>query len=77
MNTLTRREFLQIASIATASIALADGVSSPRLKTRGVVLIPDDFSLSDWPERAQRAGLTTIGLHHGRLLAEVEKFVKS
>ena len=77
MNTLTRREFLQIASIATASIALADGVSSPRLKTRGVVLIPDDFSLSDWPERAQRAGLTTIGLHHGRSIAEVEKFVRS
>ena len=32
--------------------------------TRGVVLTPEDLSLGDWPERAKRAGLTTIGIHH-------------
>ncbi|AMV36240.1 DUF4838 domain-containing protein [Planctomyces sp. SH-PL62] len=32
--------------------------------TRGVVLVPEDLTLGDWPERAARAGLTTIGIHH-------------
>lgn len=36
-----------------------------RFPTRGVVLVPDDLSLADWPERAARAGLTTVALHHG------------
>jgi hypothetical protein len=35
----------------------------PFLLTRGVVLVPEDLTLSDWPERAKRAGLTTIGIH--------------
>jgi hypothetical protein len=34
------------------------------LLTRGVVLVPADLTLSDWPERAKKAGLTTIGIHH-------------
>jgi hypothetical protein len=29
-----------------------------------VVLLPDDLTLPDWPERARKAGLTTIGIHH-------------
>jgi hypothetical protein len=29
-----------------------------------VVLVPDDLTLADWPERAKAAGLTTIGIHH-------------
>ncbi len=32
--------------------------------TRGVVLLSEDLTLEDWPERASRAGLTTIALHH-------------
>ncbi|MBM4001017.1 MAG: DUF4838 domain-containing protein [Planctomycetes bacterium] len=32
--------------------------------TRGVVLVPEDLSLADWPRRAKDAGLTTIGIHH-------------
>ncbi len=32
-------------------------------ETRGVVLTPADLSLQDWPERATKAGLTTIALH--------------
>jgi hypothetical protein len=34
------------------------------LPTRGVVLLPEDLSLADWPERVKRAGLNTIGIHH-------------
>ena len=36
----------------------------PAFLTRGVVLVPEDLTLTDWPERAKRAGLTTIGIHH-------------
>lgn len=32
-------------------------------KTRGVVIVPQDLSLPDWPARAKDAGLTTIALH--------------
>jgi len=32
-------------------------------ETRGVILTPDDLSLSDWPRRAKKAGLSTIALH--------------
>jgi hypothetical protein len=31
--------------------------------TRGVVITPEDVTLGDWPDRARRAGLTTIALH--------------
>lgn len=41
--------------------------------TRGVVLNPDDLSLADWPERAARAGLTTIALHP--FPGDVETFI--
>src|SRR5262249_13566067 len=27
-------------------------------------LVPEDLTLSDWPDRAKAAGLTTIGIHH-------------
>ena len=37
----------------------------PAFETRGVVLVPEDLTLHDWPERAYRAGLTTIALHQG------------
>ncbi len=37
---------------------------SARFVTRGVVLVPEDLTLGDWPQRAHAAGLTTIGLHH-------------
>lgn len=26
--------------------------------------MPEDLTLTDWPDRAKRAGLTTIGIHH-------------
>jgi hypothetical protein len=37
--------------------------SEPFFQTRGVVLVPSDMTTWDWPEKAKRAGLTTIGTH--------------
>jgi hypothetical protein len=42
-----------------------------------VVLVPEDFSLRDWPERAARAGLTTLALHHQNSPQAVVRFVES
>jgi hypothetical protein len=53
------------ASGATGCSSARPGAAAERFRTRGVVLLPEDLSLTDWPERAARAGLTTIGLHHG------------
>jgi hypothetical protein len=47
------------------------------LKTRGVVLIPEDLSLADWPARARRAGLTTIGIHHQSSPQAVVRWVEA
>jgi hypothetical protein len=41
-----------------------DGSGQPALLTRGVVLVPEDLTLADWPERVKSARLTTIGIHH-------------
>jgi len=70
----SRRGFLRGLSAAGLS---AYAASPPRFLTRGVVLIPEDLTLKDWPERAHRAGLTTVALHHGRSAFEVIKFVSS
>ena len=65
---MNRRDFLAAGSTLAATAGLGqfgrgDEPGSP-FPTRGVVLTPADFSLEDWPERAKRAGLTTIGIHH-------------
>jgi hypothetical protein len=46
-------------------------------KTRGVVLVPEDLTLEDWPGLAQRAGLTTIALHHQSSLKAVANLIQS
>src|SRR5213082_445804 len=46
-------------------------------QTRGVLLVPEDLSLADWPERAAKAGLTTVGLHHGASPKAVVDFIES
>lgn len=66
---MNRRDFLAAgAALAAASGPgrrfVRGGEPGSPFRTRGVVLTPADFSLDDWPERAKRAGLTTIGLHH-------------
>lgn len=48
-----------------------------RFATRGVVLVPEDFTLADWPERAAGAGLTTIALHHPTSVQSVIAFIQS
>jgi len=85
----SRRAFLGAAAraAAIASSALAGCRSGrgggaapagePFFRTRGIVLVPDDLTLADWPERAGAAGLTTIALHHGLRPSIVAAFVRS
>ncbi len=42
-----------------------------------MVLIPEDLTLKDWPERAKAAGLTTIGIHHQNSPGAKVRWVKS
>jgi hypothetical protein len=42
-----------------------------------VVLVPEDLTLGDWPERASRAGLTTIGIHHQNSLRAVVEWIQT
>jgi hypothetical protein len=57
--------------------ALARRTDCSAFKTRGVVLVPEDLTLEDWPERAQRAGLTTIALHHQNSPKAVANLIQS
>ena len=81
MSYINRRRFFGICSCAAAVAAMRStdlwAADSARFLTRGVVLLPGDLSLTDWPERAARAGLTTIGLHHGNSPQLVIDCVKS
>jgi hypothetical protein len=43
-------------------LAEADGLATSL--TLGVVLLPVNPTLADWPERAKRAGLTAMGIYH-------------
>jgi len=40
-----------------------DAPGKPFFKTRGVVLVPNDITTWPWVEKAEEAGLTTIGTH--------------
>ena len=70
----SRREFAKAAGLGLAAMAvskrLATGESVkttpplPFFNTRGIVLLISDLlSVKDWPERAKKAGLTTIATH--------------
>jgi hypothetical protein len=74
---LSRRRFLKFAAASLPLFAYGQGRAAPIFATRGVVLMPDDFSLPDWPERLQRAGLTTLALHHSTSVGAVLRFVRS
>jgi hypothetical protein len=69
MSNLGRRRFLCLCAGGAAAAALPGerllAAGNSGFITRGVVLVPSDLTLADWPERARRAGLTTIGIHHG------------
>jgi len=51
--------------------------TNPYFQTRGVVIYPGDLTLQDWPERAARAGLTTVALHDGSEPSKVATFLRT
>ena len=79
----SRRRFLKVAAGGLGLSAIPSCVTDwlwkgpPFFKTRGIVLLPDDLTLSDWPDRAKDAGLTTIALHDGQSPSVVARFIKS
>src|SRR5262249_45776312 len=73
-----RRQFLWISAAAAFSARRVAAEPDRRhTDTRGVVLLPDDLSLSDWPERAKKAELTSIALHHQNSSQAVIRWVKA
>lgn len=83
---MNRRRFLRwtAGSAVLSSWAVASGCCSTSglppqrtFATRGVVLVPEDLSLTDWPARAAGAGLTTVALHHQNSPARVIEFIHS
>ena len=72
---MNRRTFLKSTALAAAATACAVDDKPASLLTRGVVLYPFDLSLADWPERARRAGLTTIALHAARRFDVLRDFL--
>jgi len=84
VNSWRRRDLLKLFSAALLSNhgVLADA-KEPAPQTaaffaiRGVVLLTEDLTLHDWPERARRAGLTTIALHDGLSARKVQRFIQS
>jgi hypothetical protein len=78
-----RRQFLAgcangaLAVLLRGRIAGANTPADSGFTTRGVVLVPEDLTLADWPQRAKDAGLTTIGLHHQNSPQAVVQCVKS
>ncbi|MFH1739417.1 MAG: DUF4838 domain-containing protein [bacterium] len=82
-NIASRRFFLQtLASGAMLGFAAPCRPANsdremPYFKTRGVVLIPDDLTLEDWPARAKQANLTTIALHNHQSIQTVTDLIQS
>ena len=73
-----RRQFLWTSAAAVFSASRVAAESNRRpAATRGVVLLPEDLSLSDWPERAKKAELTTIALHHQNSPQAVIRWIKA
>jgi Domain of unknown function (DUF4838) len=78
-----RREFLEACTGAAALCVLPHSAVTDEparaipVETRGIVLVPEDLSLADWPERAKNAGLTTIGIHHQNSPQAVIRWIKA
>jgi hypothetical protein len=79
----TRRKFLAVCTGGAALCALShpagadDPATAVPRETRGVVLVPEDLSLADWPWRARNAALTTIGIHHQHSPQAVIRWIKT
>ncbi len=69
---LNRREFAMVGLEASVGGSCAVPTfaeeSKGAFRRRGLVLLPEDTSLPNWPERARRAGLTTLALHEFNLM---------
>lgn len=63
------------AEPASASDRSGPADASPFFLTRGVVVVLGDLRTLDWPERARRAGLTTVSTHI--FPHEVAAFIRS
>ncbi len=75
--TTTEPDFHVPSAFRKWRIPTSGSEPTPAFRTRGVVLVPDDLSLADWPDRAAKAGLTTVALHHGTSPATVAAFIGS
>lgn len=77
---ITRRQALRSGcgalGAACAPMLFAAEPSSERF-TRGVILYPFDLSLTDWLERAAKAGQNTIALHAAQRLDVLADFIVS
>ena len=81
----TRRAFVQTATIGLAGYSSMTGrrggamelASAQELRICGVVMVPENLTLKDWPDRAKRAGLNTIALHHPNSPRKLLEFVQS
>ncbi len=73
-----RRRFLAGGIASAAGLCCQDlWAAAAAFSTRGVVLVPEDLTLADWPERAKRAGLSTIGIHHQNSPGAVIRCIES
>lgn len=79
----SRRRFLSTClggaawSVLSPRFVRAEPSKESPFTTRGVVLIPEDFTLTNWPQRAKNAGLTTIAIHHQHSPQAVVQWVKT
>lgn len=74
-----RRQFLATCA-GTGLAAICPVVGADReaaLLTRGIVLVPGDLTLADWPARVAAAQLTTIGIHHPTSPKAVAEWIRS
>jgi hypothetical protein len=74
---ISRREALRATLWGALAYSVNARAREPRFLTRGVVIIPADLSLKDWPERAHKAGLNTIGLYANPSLDGLVEFLAS
>ncbi len=74
---LNRRSFLTANLAAILEWERLRAATGTPLLTRGIVLVPQDLTLKDWPERAKRAGLTTIGIHHPESPQAIRDWVRT
>jgi hypothetical protein len=67
---IARRTFLRAAMGGAAALGIAPRFTparadeKPEQAIHGLVVIPDNLTLPDWPRRAKKAGLNAISLHH-------------